>query len=249
MGRGRGYQAGFLGPTLPAVPLPSFAESLRDHVLERASFSDDGGGRHIYRHYHNHTIVMSKSRRTALFAALNVDRSTLQKTDRTAGWRIDAAVGAENQLDGDYYRANAWDRGHLAPDAAAGWGASAEDRVAATNDTYYYTNAALQHENFNRDEWKDLEAAARSWRPATTDRLTEITGPVFGAGGHTVRPEGREALPPSPSASSRYWSTSEPVLDWKCAVLPCTRMTHPRRTGPGSLNTSAFRCRCPTSNN
>ena len=190
-----GYEADFLGSSVPSVPLPTFSKALASDVLERDTLSaDDASGRRIYRHYHNYTVVMSQRHRTALFAALNVDQSHLQTTDRTAGWRIDDAVGAEYQLHGDYYYENAWDKGHLAPDAAAGWGSSEEERVQATNDTYYYTNATLQHENFNRDEWKDLETTIRAWQKDATNRLSEITGPIFGmeGKGEVVHPDGHE---------------------------------------------------------
>eukprot|EP00579_Thalassiosira_antarctica_P010190 CAMPEP_0201922460 /NCGR_PEP_ID=MMETSP0903-20130614/10491_1 /ASSEMBLY_ACC=CAM_ASM_000552 /TAXON_ID=420261 /ORGANISM="Thalassiosira antarctica, Strain CCMP982" /LENGTH=395 /DNA_ID=CAMNT_0048459605 /DNA_START=52 /DNA_END=1239 /DNA_ORIENTATION=- len=189
---GKGYDSNFLGSTVPAVPLPSFSKSLEQDVLERETLSNNSEGRRIYRNYHNYTIVMSKSHRTALFAALNVDQSKLHQTDKTAGWRVDDAVGSENQLNDDYYRSNVWDKGHLAPDAAAGWGDSEEDRIAATNDTYFYTNATLQHQNFNRDEWKDLETIVRSWpQDGETSRLSEITGPLF-VGTDTIQPEGRD---------------------------------------------------------
>ena len=189
---GKGYDSDSLGSAVPVVPLPSFSKSLQEDVLERETLSDNNEGRRIYRNYHNYTIVMSKSYRTALFAALNVDQSKLHQTDKTAGWRVDDAVGSENQLNNDYYRSNVWDKGHLVPDAAAGWGDSEEDRIAATNDTYFYTNATLQHGNFNRDEWKDLETIVRSWpQDGSTGRLSEITGPIF-AGAETIQPEGRD---------------------------------------------------------
>jgi endonuclease G len=197
----KGYNAEFLGSTLPALPLPSFSERLKEDVLERDSLSPaPPDGRHIYRHYHNHTIVMSRRHRTAIFAALNVDQSLLEKTDKTADWRVDDQVGAENQLNGDYYTKNVWDKGHLAPDAAAGWGTTLEERIAATNDTYYYTNATLQHENFNRDEWKDLETWIRKMNlgedsDGTGRKLSEITGPIFltdSSKQKTIQPEGRE---------------------------------------------------------
>ena len=207
---GNGYDADFLGSH---VPLPFFSEALEDDILERDTLSNtvhnssdnDGGkcnGRRVYRHYQNYTIVMSKKYRTALYAALNVDQSLLEKTDKTVGWRVDDAVGSEYQLNGDYYVSNAWDKGHLAPDAAAGWGVTKGTRIAATNDTYFYTNATLQHENFNRDEWKDLETYVRVGLfqdDSTNHKMSEITGPIFVEEEdatnttRTVQPEGREA--------------------------------------------------------
>lgn len=186
-----GYDADFLGSSLP---LPSFSKSLSSKVLERDSLSPDPTGRNTYRHYHNYTLTMSREHRTALFVALNIDQSLLETTDHTEGWRLDSDVGKEYQLNDDYYSNNDWDRGHLAPDASAGWGPTPEERVAATNDTYYYTNATLQHENFNRDEWKDLETFIRKSSMDHTDRLTEITGPVFlsDAAARYVEPEGRD---------------------------------------------------------
>lgn len=191
----KGYNPEFLGHT---VPLPSFSESLEKDVLERDTLSPDASGRCILRHYHNYTTVISKRYRTALFAALNIDQSLLEKTDKTEGWRIDEEVGAEHQLNDVYYRGNVWDKGHLAPDASAGWGKSVEERVLATNDTYFYTNASLQHENFNRDEWKDLESWVRTCglldNNATTNKLSEITGPIWATDRppQIIQPKGRQ---------------------------------------------------------
>lgn len=175
----KGYDSEFLSSDT-SVPLPTFSESLKDDVLEKETLSlDPATGRRVHRCYHNYTIAVSKPYRCALFAALNIDPSKLETTDKDANWRIDDAVGPQFQLDGDYYKANVWDKGHLAPDASAGWGDSPEERLEATNDTYYYTNATLQHENFNRDEWRDLEFWVRKQKVGEGQKLNEITGPVF----------------------------------------------------------------------
>ena len=227
MSNQKGYDPNFLGAS--TVPLPSFSASLRDDVLELSSLSCNSGnsadndGPRIYRHYHNYTICMSRKYKTALFAALNINQSLLLKTDKTvSGFRIDDEIGKDHQLNGVYYGKNEWDRGHLAADCSAGWGETEEDRVTATNDTYYYTNATLQHENFNRDEWKDLELYVRSLEDDSTDRLSEITGPIFNTSGETltVSPPGRElAVVPAGFFKVVAYINSQNSLAVRCFII------------------------------
>ena len=125
-------------------------------------------------------------------------------------------------MNGVYYGKNEWDRGHLAADCSAGWGETEEDRVTATNDTYYYTNATLQHENFNRDEWKDLELYVRSLEDDSTDRLSEITGPIFNTSGEilTVSPPGRElAVVPAGFFKVVAYINSQNSLAVRCFII------------------------------
>lgn len=85
------------------------------------------------------------------------------------------------------------DRGHLTRRAAAAWGATEQDAKKSSDDTFYYTNAALQHQNFNQDEWLELENWVLQLELDSNGKISVITGPIFGYGGfdRTVKPEGR----------------------------------------------------------
>jgi DNA/RNA endonuclease G (NUC1) len=47
----------------------------------------------------------------------------------------------------------------------------------ASNDSCAYTNACMQHKNFNQDEWRAVELLVSEFKLAT--KLTVMTGPVF----------------------------------------------------------------------
>lgn len=59
--------------------------------------------------------------------------------------------------DGADYKANVYDKGHLAPAATF---ADSEENMKAT---FSYLNCALQHQDLNRGEWRLLEEQERIW--------------------------------------------------------------------------------------
>ena len=65
-------------------------------------------------------------------------------------------VSGYHTSDNDDYKANVWDKGHLAPAAAFN---CTRDMVKAT---FSYLNCALQHQSLNRGPWKELEAVERN---------------------------------------------------------------------------------------
>lgn len=58
--------------------------------------------------------------------------------------------------DDDYYK-NEWDKGHMAP---AG---SFTDSWSNLEKTFSFVNCALQKDNLNRGEWRELEEQVRDW--------------------------------------------------------------------------------------
>lgn len=59
---------------------------------------------------------------------------------------------------------------------AAGWGSDAQE---GADDTFYYTNCALQHKYLNRDEWLDLEKWTMQHDLDLDGRICEFSGPFF----------------------------------------------------------------------
>ena len=180
-----GYNPEFLGTDFP-LPMPSFSPTLVGNVLRKPELRDD-----IYVDYINFTVIMNRVRRSPLVTALNIDQNLLKKVQRKRGWDIDTRVGFEYQLDNDYYANNYWDRGHLARRASAAWGNSKQEARRASDATFFFTNAALQHENFNQDEWLALENWVRNLTLDQNGLITEFTGPIYGDFGRTVTPSGR----------------------------------------------------------
>lgn len=180
--------AGYDPDFLPVcVPLPGFLPSVAGDVLNRAELRDG-----LYADYLNYTIAMHQPFRTLLFAALNVDQTLYKRTGRSNRWWIDTRIGANNQLDNAYYRNNPWDRGHMARRTTAAWGATGRIAQRASDDTFYYSNASLQHANFNQDEWLALEDWVRDLDLDSGDRFSVFSGPVFGDFMRTIRPDGRD---------------------------------------------------------
>jgi len=185
-----GYRTDFL-----AVPvaLPTLGPSLAGDVLVQPALRDG-----IFADYENYTVVMHRERRAPIYAALNIDQEGLHSVPRRGGWEVDTRIGAPHQLDNDYYRHNPWDRGHLARRAAAAWGVSRRDAQRASDDTFFYPNAALQHHNFNQDEWLALEEWVLALELDRDGKLSVFTGPIYGLTARSLTPSGRPtALIPS----------------------------------------------------
>ena len=58
------------------------------------------------------------------------------------------------------------------------WGETENNRRLANDDTFFYTNASFQHENFNRDEWLALEKYFGGFEEDLTNKLCVFTGPI-----------------------------------------------------------------------
>ena len=161
-----GYDESFLGNDI-SIPIPKLNETLLKDALNEGQVFD-------YEHF---SLVMSQSRKFALFTAHNVDRSSIKKGLGSISWRKDPEIGFENQHGNEVYYDNPWDRGHMVRRLAVAWGVNEEEARKANNDTYYYSNANLQHRKFNGDEWLLLE----DWVLENQDsgnKLCVFTGPV-----------------------------------------------------------------------
>ncbi len=208
----RGYDPEFLGHT---VPLPDFSPSLQGFVLEQPELMNG-----VLANYHNYTVAMHRQLRTPLFAALNIDQDKLKHVQRSDNWRIDTRIGAENQLNNDYYVSNPWDRGHLARRSSAAWGNSGREAKHASDDTFFYSNACLQHENFNQDEWLALEDWVLDLTLDSTNKISVISGPIFGDFARSITPQGRPtALIPSGFFKVVLYSNQQNELDVRAFIM------------------------------
>ena len=169
-----GYKADFLGDA-HKIGLPEPTLALRSDILQPPGLPDGD----VVVPYIHYSLLMSKSTRQALYSAANVDLDKMQTVPGKKGrrWFVDPRVGRENQVPNYSYERTMWDRGHLTRRTAVTWGDSYDQATKASNDSCAYTNACMQHKNFNEDEWRKVEEEVSKFKNAK--RLTVLTGPVF----------------------------------------------------------------------
>ena len=127
--------------------------------------------------YIHFSLVMHQDRRMALFTAHNVDIARLRQASGT-NWDLDMRIERSAQTGPEAYLNNPWDRGHLVRRAAVVWGTEGEAKDASDS-TFHYTNASLQHEKFNQDEWLALEDWVLQAAGGISSRLCVFTGPIY----------------------------------------------------------------------
>jgi endonuclease G len=184
-----GYDPDFIGDGIH-IPLPTFDRSLGQSVLRKPDVLRDG----IYSDHIHFTLVMNEHTRQLIYAAQNIDQSKF-RTDVAGegerGWRKDSDIGSDFQLGNDYYKdrkgpngediSNPYDKGHMVMRFNNMWGPTDAAVDKAGKATFIYANASLQHENLNRDEWRELELKiVRTFSADTNDRLSVFTGPIYG---------------------------------------------------------------------
>ncbi|WP_407333320.1 DNA/RNA non-specific endonuclease [Enterovibrio sp. 27052020O] len=158
----QGFDTAFL--PIP-VSLPRLGESLLEVAWEY--------GEPL--HYEHFSLVMNRETKMAFYTAHNIDRENLISLARSR-WKLDPRVDLAYQAGPDVYKNNVWDRGHMVRRAAITWGERAK-ASQANRDSFFYTNANLQHAKFNQDEWLELE----NWlleEQELGDRLSVFTGPI-----------------------------------------------------------------------
>lgn len=178
-----GYNENFLDGI--HLPLPEFSNIISGQIAETTELREG-----IYADYINYTLVTSAQQRAPLYAALNIDQNKKRTTQRTDKWKPDWRIGDEFQLNNEYYRDNPWDRGHMARRDSASWGNTQRDAQRASDETFYYSNACLQHENLNQDEWLALEEWVLELDLDADGLITEFSGPIYGDFGRSVSPVG-----------------------------------------------------------
>lgn len=163
-----GYDAAFLGAGY-TVPLPEIGGGLKDDILTL----EDGGHVLDYTHF---SLVMSRSRKLALFTAVNIDGSSARKISRSKDvWYLDPRIGRDDQYGPEVYTGNDLDRGHLVRREDPNWGPDAEK---ANEDTFHFTNCSPQHKNLNQKTWLNLEDYILRNAREHGLKVSVFTGPV-----------------------------------------------------------------------
>jgi len=167
-------RAGYDPAHLPdfAVALPSTAGVRSD--VRAVPGRDDG--RLDYTHF---SLVLSASRRLALFTAANLDGAQSVSVSRGCDpWALDGRLPAAAQVGEELYADNDFDRGHLVRREDPNWGA---DAATANSDTFHFTNCAPQLSAYNQQTWLGLEDLVLGNTRRQRERASVFTGPVFRA--------------------------------------------------------------------
>ena len=164
-----GYDPGFLGEGYD-VPLPEVTGKSANDVL----VPSDGDAVLKYIHF---SIVMSKSRKLALFTAVNIDGPNHKDIKRSKDiWYYDPRIDQNDQYGPDLYRDNKLDYGHLVRRLDPDFGAQAAEADKAT---FHFTNCSPQHMSLNRASWEGLEDYILNNAKSNGLRVNVFTGCVF----------------------------------------------------------------------
>jgi endonuclease G len=127
--------------------------------------------------YGNFSVVMSKSRRIALYTACNIDGGQSRKIKRDADvWYFDDRIDRAHQSGDELYLDNELDRGHLVRREDPVWGPQA---ALANDDTFHFTNCSPQHSGMNQKTWLGLEDYILQNARVHGLRICVFTGPVL----------------------------------------------------------------------
>lgn len=170
-----GYDPTFLGEAL-GVPVPDMEADVLDDIVRP---SDGRGSNPLELRYTHFGVYYSRSRKTARFTVVNMDGEKSVRIKRRSPdvWFFDHRIPVGLQLGQDYY-AGDLDRGHLVRREDGNWGDLAQ---RANDDTFHYTNCALQHSTLNRGKtlWQGLENYILDSSRTKGFRATVFTGPIL----------------------------------------------------------------------
>jgi endonuclease G len=196
------YDPNFLGDGF-IVPPPAMSDALRLQAYANGELI-------AYTHY---SLVMHAVRRTAIFAASNIDAARKVQMAATGTWRMDERVG-ESQMGPEGRLEGGPDGGRIVRREDLLWGTVGEAR-SANAAASFYSNAAPQHVSFDRDEWVRLEEWALERAPDFCYRLCVLSGPVL-----RDNDPFPENLPSNLQAMYRiYIGAQIPAAFWKVIVL------------------------------
>ncbi|MGW4929068.1 DNA/RNA non-specific endonuclease [Agromyces sp. NPDC004153] len=180
-----GYDASFLGQDL-AAPWPGIPEALERSL---AVPSDEVPAQPFELRYTHFGVKYHRARRQPLVTAVNLDGGNPVKIKRTGDkWFLDERIPIADQLTQRDYADPELDRGHMVRREDPNWdpAATAIDDVTelakrANDDTFHYTNAALQHSRLNQGKqlWQGLENYILDSARTEGFKACVFTGPIL----------------------------------------------------------------------
>ncbi len=170
-----GFSTGFLGKGL-RVGLPRMSKAITDDL---AKPSDRTEARPYEIRYTHFGAFYSKSRKTPRFTAVNIDGRKSERIKRadTDIWFFDLRIDRALQLGQEFFPGDL-DRGHMVRREDPNWGKVAQQ---ANDDTFHYTNCALQHSSLNRGKtlWQGLENYILDSARTDGFKACVFTGPIL----------------------------------------------------------------------
>lgn len=174
-----GYDSAFISTS---ISLDSICKQARKKKLT-VPLLDGSGDELKYKHF---SVVMQKERKFALLTAVNIHGAKLiHPGSRKDTWRPDDRIGREHQLDDQFYvRSKAeekvyFSRGHLVRLLDPCWGEDQEESKNGQEDTFHFTNAAPQFQQYNDSDWGNLEDYLLDRAQVSEKKLTIFTGPIY----------------------------------------------------------------------
>jgi endonuclease G len=215
----KGYNPKFLGFE---VPLPALSASqLANTVVVPPQFQANND-KHLLNYFH-YSVKMNQKRRCAWFSAAMIDGTQFIDFKRGKDkWFLDTRIPSKFQMGEELYAAKNTDRGHLTRFKDLSWGANKQEAVNATNDTFHFTNCALQLDDFNQsqDRWQGLELFLLEQHARKEERkMIVFTGPIF------------KSTDPKYRNKFMNYTAQIPLAFWKVCVL---------RRKNGSIAATAF---------
>jgi endonuclease G, mitochondrial len=172
---GSGFNEKFTGLS---APLPTFGPELADKVVKNNRWANPS-----WTPYVHYSVATNAKIGQPICSAMNYDQDrqkSVNRREQGVPWQVDERIGAEFQLDNDYFRNNQWDRGHLSDRGSNAWGDTLDQAKAAAASTFSFANCSLQHENLNQDEWKELEQWVKDLTDDSNNKIAVYTGPIYG---------------------------------------------------------------------
>jgi len=175
-----GYNDHFLGDNF-VVGMPDYEKYVNDIAINKVTTE------HVL-DYIYYSVIQSKSRRIPIISASNIYRIKFEKVARSGNFKKDYRINDEEQLtSNDYKRFNtikaaAIEKGHMTKREDVQWDLKGveEDAQKAAISTFFYPNAAPQHDSLNNGPWKYLEnSVIIKGRVPNPAKVSVFTGPVL----------------------------------------------------------------------
>ncbi len=182
---GLGYDLDFLSVSLPLEPIYARLINPADPDSPKVLPLLDGSG-HELKYFH-FSSVMNERRKSPLLTAVNINGRKLIRPPSRPAWRPDRRIDLDLQQDDRLYGQGKDDpkekiyfsRGHMVRLLDPCWGDSDDDAKRGQIDTFHFTNAVPQQQDFNDIDWGNLEDYVLEKAQITERKLTVFTGPIF----------------------------------------------------------------------